>query len=800
MQDHYTPGCGDWTVELLERAQPLEELGRLSLEAASGRGRLVLLGGEAGVGKTALLRHFTGMLPARVRPLWGACDALSLPRPLGPLVDVAPGLGPAFARLLDLETPRPRLFGALRDLLAASTHVLLFEDAQWADDATLDLLRYLGRSLDTTRSLVVATYRDDEVGPRHPLRVTLGDLATAVPVRRLQLEPLTPEAVRTLAAGSGLDPRELHRRTGGNPFFVTEVLAAGGTALPPTLRDVVLARAARLSAPGRRALEAAAVLGSRLDPGLLAEVDGGGGEGLEECLGSGILVREGDLIAFRHELSRDALLEAILPAQGALLHRRALAARRRAPPHPDAYATLAHHAEAARDAEAVLEMAPRAARRAAGLRSHREAGAQYERALRWADVLPPAERALLYESRSYEGFLTSDIEEALAARQLALSIWIEVGDAAKVGESHRWLSRFSWWLGRNADAERHARAALETLEAEGPGPQLAWAYANFAQIQMLDGRVREAVDWSHRAMALAEALGRRDVLCHALTNEGKARSYFETGDDGVPLMERSLAMALELDREEQAARAYTNLGAVAVHRRRLGEARRHLEAGIAYSIDGDLDSWRLYMMGWLGLCAFWEGRYAEAATLGAKALRDPRLAVPSRIQALLVLGRVHARRGDARAGAALDEAWALAVPTGELQRVGAVGAGRAEAAWLRGDLDGARAAATPAFELAVDRGGPWAIGELGFWLWRAGGLQDPPARAAEPYALQMSGQGQEAAQRWRAIGAPYEAAMALADLDDEAALREAHGTFVRLGAVPMADRVGRRLRARGRPA
>ena len=784
-------------MELLERARPLEVLGRLAVEAASGSGRLVLVGGEAGVGKTTLLRHFTRALPPRVRPLWGACDALSLPRPLGPLVDVAPALGATFARMLDLETPRARLFGALRDVLAASSHVLLFEDAQWADDATLDLLRYLGRRLDTTRSLVVATYRDDEVGPRHPLRVTLGDLATAEPVRRLKLEPLTPEAVYTMAAGSGLDARELHRRTGGNPFFVTEVLAAGGSALPPTLRDVVLARAARVSASGRRALEAAAVLGSRFAPSLLAEVDGGDDASLEECLGSGILVREGDLVAFRHELSRDALLEAILPAQAALLHRRALAARRRAPPHPDAYATLAHHAEAARDGEAVLEMAPRAARRAAELRSHREAAAQYDRALRWADGLPPAERAGLYESRSFEGYLTNQIEEALAARQRALSIWIEVGDPGKVGESHRWLSRFSWWLGRNADAEWHARQALAVLEGAAPGPQLAWAYTNFAQIQLLAGHVKEAVDWGHRAMALAEELGQRDVLCHALNNVGTARSYFETDDDGFLLMERSLAMALELEREEQVARAYTNLGSVAVYRRRLGEARRHLEAGMEYCTEGDLDSWRLYMMGWLGLCELWEGRYAEAAALAEEALRDHRLAVPSRIQALLVLGRVCARRGDARAHAVLEEAWALAAPTGELQRVAPVGAGRAEAAWLRGELDGARAAATPAFELAVERGGPWAVGELGFWLWRAGGLQDPPPRAAEPYALQMNGQAREAAACWRAIGAPYETAMALADLDDEEALREAHETFERLGAVPMADRVGRRLRARG---
>src|SRR5262245_26569734 len=214
-------------------------------EAASGHGRLVLVGGEAGVGKTSLVRRFTQGLPRGVRVLWGGCDPLSLPRPLGPLLDVAPALGHEFQRLLD-DDARARAFTMLRDALQVATHVLVLEDLHWADDATFDLLRYLGRRLDATRSLVVVTYRDDEVGPSHPLRIVLGDLATCAEVRRLGLEPLSPEAVSTLAKGSSLEAGELHRRTRGNPFFVTEVLAAGGASLPPSLRDAVLARAARL--------------------------------------------------------------------------------------------------------------------------------------------------------------------------------------------------------------------------------------------------------------------------------------------------------------------------------------------------------------------------------------------------------------------------------------------------------------------------------------------------------------------------------------------------------------------------
>jgi DNA-binding CsgD family transcriptional regulator len=781
-------------VDLLERAKPLEELVRLASEASCGRGSLVLVGGEAGVGKTALVRRFAELLPPDVRVLWGACDPSASPRPLGPLVDVAGALDAGFRRLLDRETPRGTLFAALRDVLAASTQVLVFEDVHWADEATLDLLGYLGRRLRSLRSLVVATYRDDETGPGHPLRVVLGDLATAG-AARLAIQPLGPEAVRALAAGSGRDPQELHRRTGGNPFFVTEVLAAEDTALPATLRDAILARTSRLSASGRRALETAAVLGPRFPPALLAAV-GVDDEGFEECLRAGALVRDAGLVAFRHELTREAILGELPPARAVELHRQALAARRSLAADPDALAVLADHAEAAGDAGAVLEFAPPAARRASALRSHREAAAQYARASRFAGALPPAGRAALDEARSYECYLTNQFEEALAARERALDVWREAGDAAKVGESHRWLSRLSWFLGRNEDAFRQARQSLAILEDLTPGPPLAWAYANLAQLHVLAGHPAEARDWGGRAIALVERLDQREVLCHALNSVGLALWYHESDDAGEALLERSLALALEMQREDQVARAYTNLASRNVAHFRLGAARLHLEAGLAYSAEHDLDSYRLYLLGWLALCEFWEGHWVLATALSEDMLGHPRLTAPSRVQPLVVLGRVRARRGEARVWEALDEARGLAAESGELQRLCPVAAARAEAAWLSGDLARAREEARPAFDLAVARD-HMAQGELGFWLWRAGGLPDPPARAVRPYRLQIQGEARAAASCWREIGAPYEAATALADLDDGDALREAHDAFERLGAAPMADRLRRRLRARG---
>jgi len=284
-------------VELLERDRQLEALDGWLREAATGQGRVALVGGEAGVGKTALVGRFREVARGRARVLVGACDALSTPRPLGPLLDIAASTGGELDRLMSQDAPRDRIFrAALAELGAGLTPtVAVIEDAHWADEATLDLLRFLGRRLEAVRALLIVTYRDDEVGPRHPLRLLFGDLATTASIRRLGLAPLSEAGIRTLALGSGLDPILLHRLTGGNPFFATEALADKTVAsgIPATVADAVLARASRLPPPAREALDAAAVIGSPIAPDLLATVAGAAAEAIEACVAGGMLVAAG---------------------------------------------------------------------------------------------------------------------------------------------------------------------------------------------------------------------------------------------------------------------------------------------------------------------------------------------------------------------------------------------------------------------------------------------------------------------------------------------------------------------------
>src|SRR5499427_7610285 len=371
-------------MDLLERTSFLRTLAEYAGAAKQGDGRLVLVSGESGIGKTALVETFQQQARG-ARWLWGACDGLLTPRPLGPLFDIGAQAGGQLDGLCRREAHRDQLFAAFLAEIHSpgALTVVVIEDVHWADEATIDLLSFVGRRLGRMSALLLATYRDDEVGDGHPLRVVLGNLATQRATRRMRLPPLSAEAVRVLAADRDVDSGELYRVTGGNPFYVTEILAGGWPSVPPTVRDAVGARLARSSTGTRQAVESAAVIGARVEPSLLAWVLADAQTSADECMATGILIPDGTGLRFRHELVRMAVEAGIAPHGKTGLHARLLAAlEERGDADP---ALLAHHAEGAGDTKAVLRYAPEAARRSSVLGAHREAAAQFERALRFAD-------------------------------------------------------------------------------------------------------------------------------------------------------------------------------------------------------------------------------------------------------------------------------------------------------------------------------------------------------------------------------------------------------------------------------
>lgn len=794
---------------LLEREDTLTGLAELAERAAAGTGALVFLGGEAGVGKTSLTAALIELAGRSLTVRCGGCDNVTTAAALGPLIDAVPELTGVIedeAAAVD----RLRLFRKLRAVLSAVPTLLVLEDVHWADEATLEMLRFLGRRLDGLPLLVLATFREEEVTATHPLTLVLGDLATASAVRRMQLAPLSVAGVTRLieATGSCLQAVELHRSTGGNPFYVTEVIAGCDGELPATVRDAVLARASRLSAAGQQVLAAAAVLGQRADLQLLAAVSGQPVTAVDECVQRGMLVGNGHGWAFRHELARLAIEQTLTPASRTGLHAVALQALRATGLRDDR--RLAHHAAGSGDRAAAWQHASQAGARAARLGAHREAAEQYRLALRFADPgvqLPGedrdsgstgnAERARLLAALSYECYLTDQLSEAYTARLAALEEFQRIGEPAAVGTALRWLSRLSWFLGRNAESERHAERAVSTLEPLGPSPDLAMAYSNQAQLRMLAGDAAGAQDWGNRAIALARRLGDRDSEIHALNNIGTALATDGDTLAGRHLLDRSLDLALAADAYEHAARAYVNLGGLLHRNRQLADADHQLRIGISYCADRGLDSWSLYMSAVLAASLADQGRYDEAWQCAAEVLRKPQLAPITQIRAAGVAGQLAARRG-ADATGYLDEALALAEQTGEAQRMVPTAVARAEAAWATGHPERIEAEVDRAWPISMAHPHPWDLGELSWWLSVAGIRRESPVPLARPFALMLEGNWLAAAAEWQLLGCPLWQALALMASPDLADARAALAIVDALGApavraAMLADRHARGL-------
>jgi DNA-binding CsgD family transcriptional regulator/tetratricopeptide (TPR) repeat protein len=779
-------------MELLEREQCLADLAEWLGAVAERGGCIALVGGEAGIGKTTLLQEFSNR-QREARVWWGACDALFTPRPLAPLHDIARQAQGALLEAVNSGAGRDAVFAAALDELERAERLVVFEDMHWADEATLDLLKYLGRRIHRTRAMLAVTYRDDEVGSRHPLRFVIADLPRAN-VRRMSLSPLSEPAVALLARRAGRPSKGLHGITGGNPLFVTEVLAAVADTVPITVRDAVLARAVRLSPAAREIAEFACVVPGKTECWLLEQGAEPDEAGIEGCLGIGMVRFEDGSLAYRHELARRALEDSLFQTRRQSLHARVLSILAARPGIPAA--RLAHHADGARSAEEVLRFAPVAATQAAAVGAHREAASHYQLALRYAQDLSPDERARLEEQLAYECYLTGQNELGIQAQRSAMEIWRALGYRVKEGAALRWLSRLSWFAGSREEASRYGAEAVTTLESLPPGPELAMAYCNLADLDLEAHEADSAMDWARRAIALAEPWANDEILSHALNTLGTMRLI--VGDaSGWADLDRCLQLALAGGFQEQVARAYTNLSAMAVSRRQYDQASRYFCAGLAYCDERDLDSHGPYMLAYRARMRFEQGEWHAASQDVEAVLRHPRTTPITRIPALRTLGHLRIRRGDPDANSPLDEARALAGPMPELQRIGTLAAVCAEAAWLAGDREGVLREVQPVYELARRQRDPRMIGELAAWLWRVGALEQPPTDIAEPYALEISGDWQGAARAWKALGCPYEHAILLARHGAESEQRDALAILDQLGAAPAAQALRKQMRTQG---
>ena len=772
-------------MRLIERESQLAALYQYAGEASQGQGRLVLISGEAGVGKSVLLEEFAQELD-EARWLWSGCDGLFTPAALGPLLDIASRLDGELLQLCRAEAKRDQLYGALLRQLSdlRPRTVIAIEDVHWADEATLDLLSYLGRRIQHLGVLLLVTYRDDALVTNDPLRLTFGALASQRATRRLSLPTLSISGVATLANGSGIDPTELHRLTAGNPFFVTELLQAGSDGLPVSVRDAVLARTRTLSTQARDALDTAALIGARMQAELLVSLIDNPLV-TDELISHGLLIKDGDDLRFRHEIARVAIEGAIPPYRKAAIHTKIIEALLASGSDDDA--RLAFHAEGAGNAELVLTYAPRAGRRAAALGARREAAAQYERALRFVPATDVRTRAELLDNLAKQLSFFEEWEEKCSE---AVALWNALGDSSRESDSLLSLAWGSWWLCRGTDFRQAGEAALKLAEPLGPSPQLAWASNTLAFRRMNEGRYQDSLSLIRHVHGMAAQLGLGDVISDCLTLE--AQVVRALGEDWTAPMGAALQIALSGGHEFRAYNAFLFLYILYCADLRNDEAEQIFNDALAYCDLHDVGK----------PCLLAEragvleklGRWDECVSTIGAVLDERKVTRANRMQSLSILAKVMARRGQDGYWQYLDEARDSSIGLEEREWLIFVGLARIEAYWLEGRLDAARAELARIRDASAGLAVPYRRW-LALWTRRLTGVAEPVD--LEPFASYVAGDAAHAAELWDRLGYRYEAALALLDTKEETHLRESLAWLSNLGAEAAARLVRQTMRDLG---
>ncbi|ROZ89284.1 helix-turn-helix transcriptional regulator [Gordonia sp. OPL2] len=780
-------------MALLERDAELSRLAAHADRARAGQGGIALITGEAGAGKTAFVDEFTRAHAPGMRVLWGMCDPLSTPRPLGALFDIVDDLAPETRRILRGADHAYDIFDAVTRDLASTPTILVIDDIHWADQGTTDFLRHTVRRIHRTSTVVVITARDEWTGDGAPVQVLKGDIARSSSATTIPLGPLSVDAVAELLGPRQHDARQhdaeaLHRRTAGNPFFVTELLDHDGTDLPATVRDAILARTVGLDTDCWEVLNLLTCSpGAIPDP--VMEALGVGAHSLRLLDGFHLIRRTTRGVDFWHDLYRQALTSVVPPGAETRFHQRLIAAHDTVG-DPDE-ATITHHARHAGDSARLRSAAIAAGRTAARSGAHRQS-AEFFRTALGSGVGDRADDAEILELLAAELYLTDQLGEAIVACRHALGLREAGGDIDGVSTDNIALAVYEWYNGNRSGSDDHVAQSITVFEpGHPPTPALGHALAMRAFFAVHAGTVADAREHLARARQVAavtddpsleDRIAIVDAICGIVCGDPDARAGL------MNVLARAPRHLNELY-----SSGYSNLAHFDVEQRRLRRAAELLATSIDMTIASDLPVCRVWQLGSRARLGLLQGRWDDALQDSAAVL-DVASAPLAHTWPLLVRGLTALRRRAERSPE-LEEAWELGRRYGEPLRMLPVATALVEQVWLTGVPDDRVSRFTEMLQTHGD-GLEWSRGDLAVWLRRVG-IDCDADGVAPPFAAHLDGDVSAAARGLAECGSEFDAALVLTETGDREQILAGLAGLDRLGAYATADRVRRALRAEG---
>ena len=749
-------------MALIERDGFMASLQKHFGDIADGEGHCIFISGEAGIGKTALVKAFCKKQSDECSIYHGACDALFTPRPLAPLYDILWQVNKERWPTSPSSEERSALFANFFQELSAKKGKLLivFEDIHWADEGTLDFIRFFARRIYQLPCLFILTYRDNEIHSMHPLRNVLGQLPPDS-FTKLLVTRLSKQAVVEMATQKGYSGEDVYSVSGGNPFYVNEILASYSPGVPDNIKDSILSVYERQKEGTKNAWQIWSVMPEGLEVERIATIKNSCWD-IDHCFAISVILVQDGKVVFKHELYRRTIEESLTPFKRMELNKMMLELFLDSFEEKGEIERILHYAKNANEKKLVVKYAPEAAVKAASIGAHKEASKLFLTAIEYFEGNDTNQLAKFYKAYAYECYLSNQIQEAITFTEKVLNNSRENSDIEKTGDSLRFLSRLWWFDGNRKNAEDFAWQAIEVLKDQPASITKAMAFSNMSQLKMLSNEPAECMLWGEKAIAMANELGNEEVLCHALNNVGSVNMFIHSSQQkGIAMLQHSLEIALRNSYHEHAARAYTNLASGLVKIKKYAFASKTLDDGIHYCEEGDLNSWNFYMLSWKARLNLETGNWREACSIADNLLKNEKQPAIIKITALIVVAKILMRKGDKDVLPLLLEAKIKSFKTMELQRVIPSMTALLEYEWLTGKTIIEQNDIEQTTVLMQQTGIDLEKNEFAFWMKKAGRHFDTGKEIAEAYDTSSAAKTLKAASFWEKTGCLYEQALVL---------------------------------------